>query len=523
MDRVAPLQRIASAFVVFFGAWGAVKRHAAEREVCRQRLYREAKEVRDDLTFLRADQQRLQGQVEQLQRDNAVLQARLQTQTAMTVVLDAAKQGELACLGQAMGVSLEVCHCWLDALIPGQALSRPTLGRMTQTAGKHAGELLQVLDATAAPRIRAAAADEIYVKQPVLMMADPESLYWCCGWLSKEVSGEAWAAPMAALPQLEQLVRDGGSGMAKGLERVNTQRRAAGLPEVVDQGDHFHLLRCGCLGLRRVRARAEKTFAKAEALQAGVDAKRRQGYSVLRFIHTARAAWRHAEKAMDQWIVCERAWRRVVEALRLITPEGQWNTRGRAEAVLAEALASLPDDFDQLKRQLAKPEMLAYLDQAQQRLAAVPFPEELTQAAMRQVAAERRPEPAQRESVSGAAMRGVLLLSALVLSRAGAAGEQALAAVRTIAHRAYRASSLIECLNSVLRMQQSRHRRMTQGLLDLKRLYWNSHRFRTGRRRGTSPLERLGIPWPPHLRFPTLLSMTPEQLRNQLSAPKTAA
>ena len=32
----------------------------------------------------------------------------------------------------------------------------------------------------------------------------------------------------------------------------------------------------------------------------------------------------------------------------------------------------------------------------------------------------------------------------------------------------WRASSLVECVNSVVRMQQTRHRKMTQGLLDLK-------------------------------------------------------
>ena len=38
----------------------------------------------------------------------------------------------------------------------------------------------------------------------------------------------------------------------------------------------------------------------------------------------------------------------------------------------------------------------------------------------------------------------------------------------------------VECMNSVLRMQQSRHRRMTRPMLDLKRLYWNCRRFRSG-------------------------------------------
>ena len=80
-------------------------------------------------------------------------------------------------------------------------------------------------------------------------------------------------------------------------------------------------------------------------------------------------------------------------------------------------------------------------------------------------------------------------------------GQQALAAVREILRRAYRASSLVECINSVLRMQQAQHRKMTQGLLDLKRLYWNCHTFRTGRRRGTTPYQRLGVPWPEGLRW----------------------
>lgn len=34
---------------------------------------------------------------------------------------------------------------------------------------------------------------------------------------------------------------------------------------------------------------------------------------------------------------------------------------------------------------------------------------------------------------------------------------------------------------------------MTQGLMDLKRLYWNTRRFRTGRRKGSSPYELLGL------------------------------
>ena len=59
-----------------------------------------------------------------------------------------------------------------------------------------------------------------------------------------------------------------------------------------------------------------------------------------------------------------------------------------------------------------------------------------------------------------------------------------------------RASSAVECMNSVLRMHQSRHRTLTQGMLDLKRLYWNTRVFRGGKRKGRCPYEHLGLNLP---------------------------
>ena len=59
-----------------------------------------------------------------------------------------------------------------------------------------------------------------------------------------------------------------------------------------------------------------------------------------------------------------------------------------------------------------------------------------------------------------------------------------------------RASSAVECMNSVLRMHQSRHRTVTQGMLDLKRLYWNCRVFRGGKRKGLCPYELLGLKLP---------------------------
>jgi hypothetical protein len=45
-------------------------------------------------------------------------------------------------------------------------------------------------------------------------------------------------------------------------------------------------------------------------------------------------------------------------------------------------------------------------------------------------------------------------------------------------------------------MHQSRHRTLTQDLLNLKRLYWNTRVFHGGKRKALSPYEHLGVKLP---------------------------
>jgi hypothetical protein len=517
MGMVAPQQRIASAYFVIFGNYGDVTRYAEERGVCRQWVYREATALQQTMAEQQKTIDQLRARVRELEQQHADLQERLR----LAVVLDADLQVQFASVGQAAGVSLPTCWVLLEVLIPGRQQSVATLGRATQAAGKKAGELLPILDAWAQARVRDLNADEIYVKAAVLMTVEPESLCWLGGRLSVEVSGAAWAQEFEQFPNLEQVTRDGGTGLAKGVELLNAQRRAQGRAAVVDQGDHFHALLDGGVGLRKAEMQARKTLAAAEAAEKEIAQCDRQGQNLSGPTSRARVAWQKAEQAMDTWSERQRLWQQTKEALLLFTPAGELNTRQQATAVLAETLAQLPDsDFAKAKRSLQKPEMLNYLDRVQQKMEALPFPEELKQAAVRQEGLRRQPELLQGESTPAAARRGVMLVCAVVLGQAGELGQQTATAVRDILRRAYRASSLVECINSVLRMQQARHRKMTQGLLDLKRLYWNCHTFRTGRRRGTTPYERLGVPWPDGLRWWDLLKMTPEQLQVKLSTAK---
>ena len=120
-------------------------------------------------------------------------------------------------------------------------------------------------------------------------------------------------------------------------------------------------------------------------------------------------------------------------------------------------------------------------------LAAAPLPAELRQAAVRCEGLRRHPELLHHDDPAAAARRGVLLVLTTLLALAGLPGEAAVTTVRDILRQAWRASSLVENVNSVVRMQQARHRNLTQGLLNLKRLYWNCRPFTAGRRKNQSP------------------------------------
>jgi hypothetical protein len=516
MSIVASAPRLASAAAVLHGRYGEVSRLARQRGVSRQWVYQEARWVVRRLEDQTVPQER--DQLRQRVRDLEERLAVLQRQLAHTVVLDPEKQAECAAVGQARGISLPDVRALLEVLRPQGIAAVSTLGRWTRAAAHQAGLLLAVFDEFTRPHVGQAIADEIYVRDPVLMVVEPDSLCWVTGRLTDSVSGDAWAEEFRRLPALEQITRDAGTGLQKGVDILNAGRQAQGLPPVPDHLDHWHSLRGGSGWVGRLEKQARAAFADAEALEAAEARDARRGQKQNGIPTRIRAVWTKAERAMDAWQAGERHWRAVQDALRLFTPEGALNTRARAEPQLAAALDRLPDaTFAKVKRLLGRPETFTYLDEVQRKLAAVPVPADVLHAAVRHEGLSRRPEALSEPGPRGAALRGLLLACAVVLAKAGPVGGQAVAAVRSIVRHSWRASSLVECVNSVLRMQQARHRKMSQGLLDLKRLYWNSHTFRTGRRRKTTPYERLGVPWPAGIRWWELLKMSPEQLRDKLS------
>jgi hypothetical protein len=434
------------------------------------------------------------------------------------LVLDADKQAEFASTAQALGVSLAAAQALLAVLLGSHAPSVAQLGRYSRAAGRQATAALEVLDEQARGRARQVAADEIFVgRRPVLMTVEQDSLCWLGNRLAPSRDGPEWAQEFRRLPVAAQVTRDGGQGMEKGLKLVNAERRKAGQPEIADQEDHFHILQRGRRALHAVRHKAVQAFHRAEKAAAAARRDRRKGPLKPGRMSAVALRWRQAEQALDRWSAQERAFERLRSGLRLWTPEGELNTPARAEGEVRAALAEMTGpEWSRLRTRLVGPKAFTFLERVQQQLAALPVAAELREAAVRVEGLRRQPERLRGEDPTAAALRGVLLAWSLVLSLSGSAGTAAVAGVRGVLGGVWRSSSLIEGLNSVLRMQQRRQKRMTQGLLDLKRLYWNVQVFRAGRRKKTSPYGRLGLKLPEGGWW-QLLKKTPEQLRQQLS------
>jgi len=522
MTTLPPPLRIANTAAVLEGVYGAVTRQATRSGTSRQALYRDAPKVLQsvDGSDYRQRLQELQDVNDRLRADRD----RLQSQLRQAVILDAEHLACFAATAQAEGVSLPVARRLLVPFLPQRTPSVPQLGRWAQAAAQKASALLPVLDALARPRVAQGAADEIFFgRRPCLMVVEQHSLCWLTGRLAENREGATWAEEFRRLPNLQQLTRDGGTGLAKGLALVNQERQARGDAPIADQEDHFHTLREGRRALRQVQQRVCRAIDAAAAARQREQQKARRTGSRQGTAAAAARADRHAAAAVDAGVAVEKAWATITDALQLFTPTGALNTRPRAEGIIAAALPLLDDPvWSKTRRALRRPQLLTFLDQAHEQLAALPLAPALRDAAVQAEGLRHCPAGLQGDRPSAAALRGVLLATHLVLAMSGAAGAAAVAQVQQVLGQVWRASSLVECLNSVARMQQSRHRRMTTGLLDLKRLYWNCRTFRTGRRRKQTPYGLLGMNLPT-TDWWELLRLSPEQLRQQLSAPGVAA
>jgi len=534
MAKLSLLDRIGNAFAALCGKHGDITAQAEQVGCSRQTVYDHADKVEQAVTAaqlpgpsrtdLLAENQRLLAENHRLAQQVAN-QAR---QLEGVVVLTQNKKHRLAVTTHAMGLSVNQIEDIFLLLLgsAGKIPDRATIGRWVLAQARQAGKVLEVLDEHTCVQVRHLCLDEIFFRQqPVLMAVEPFSMAWLLGQRAQDRKGATWCQALQPFDQLEFVQSDQGTGLQKGLRLVAQQRQQAAAQAQADAKpkpllnnglDLFHIAQQARVPLRARWRKVEKAFQGYEkARTALLKAKESKPQAVGGLTRRMQTEWDFVEWCWSWYEKEEKAWQRARGAFELFRPDGQLNDRVWADREIKAACTVLKGPaWKKVRKLLNDPRTLAFLDRTHQELAKAEPRAEVRGALVRLWRLETRP--------STAACPAAVVVARVVCARLAKDWAAAYARVSEVLEHVLRASSTVECLNSIVRMQQARHRNLSQEMLDLKRLYWNCRPFREGQRAKKCPYQHLGASLPTY-DFWDLLQMGPDLLRQKLSSQQVAA
>ncbi len=479
------------------GQHGVVSSLAEEHGVSRQRVYRLRERARTALEgeFLPPEVDKRSGltlTVTEGDLERAVVALRVATPSSIRDIEDV--------LPELYGVH------WSYGKIQGVLTS----------AEERAASWLSKVDLAAIDNV---ALDEMFSQgQPVLGGIDLDFGYLFTLEASPSRSGAEWGAVLGALRQEQTLVpsvvvKDAGKGLASGVDRA--------WPDAEQRDDLFHAVYDMGKLAGRLEKRAYSTIARVEALLIDREAAatERDRRSLGQQLRLARPKMDEAIERYDGFEALRR------EAARVLQLTDRGSGRLRTSGELREALTCIATDMRALGGdkvcKLATylgnraAGLASYLDALRKCLDGVAgqvggtaVVEAVTRAWQASLEVEhggpRWDRKARRDELT-AAVRHLLQL----VNRDEEHLKQALGCVLPLIAARHRASSPIECLNSVLRPYLVVQKSANQGFLDLFRFYWNTRVRRWGRWKGTSALELLT--GQAHLHWLTLLGFPPSE------------
>jgi hypothetical protein len=499
---------IANAAVGLTGLYGDVTRQSKVADCSRQTIYDHAHKVRAAVVDAHdggPTRAALIAENRRLAQENAQLWNWL----AQTVEFPVIKQHEFAATSAAMGLSLNQVLVLL-ALILGERAGpgRSTLHRWIKLAGLAAGRVLKLLDARCRALVLVGCLDEIFFHgRPVLVGVEPASMAWFLGQKADDRTGATWAEALRDWDALSFVTADAGKGLQSGIAMVRRERQADGRPSLESGLDVFHTTYEARRVSRLIWNRVERLWDQAEAASRRVKESQRQGQDARGLASLAGRLWKQAEAAFAEYERSEAGWKMAHGGLAVFRPEGCLNDRVWASEQIALALPLLSgSEWSKVRGLLQAEGALTFLDRLHRQLGEAVADEALRAELVRLWwLRRRRPRAKLTGSIAGAGHVAHLVQEA-VCQKLDPNWHEPYTAVSRVLRGTVRASSAVECMNSVLRMHQSRHRTVNQGLLDLKRLYWNCREFREGKRRRHCPYELLGLKLPSY-RFWDLLGM----------------
>jgi hypothetical protein len=376
--------------------------------------------------------------------------------------------------------------------------SRSTIHRWIQAAGTAATRVLEQLDRWCRELVLTGCLDEIFFHgRPVLVGVEPHSMVWFLGKKAENHQGSTWFTELQHWNSLSSVISDGGLGLQAGIAQLQRQQRAANQPPVEKGLDVFHIKQAAKKALNITWTKVERSWERADSAGRALKRARWQGKSDRKLKQQLDDAWSKAFGAFKLYEKVEAAWKRVAPALDIFRPDGQLNDRAWAQEQVAWGLSRLRDpEWSRVRGFLQNEESFTFLDQLHDRMGRLSLPETLRDALLRLWWLRRQlPRKSAATAVAGYP-HAACLAQQVLCAKLDPNWRESYRRVAAMLRQTVRASSAVECMNSVLRMHQARHRTVTQPMLDLKRLYWNTRAFRGGKRKGRCPYEHLGLKLP---------------------------
>jgi hypothetical protein len=505
----------------FNGSHGSVTNQAQKADCSRQTVYDHAKKVEAAVEAEHgggATHAEKDRKIAALERENAQLWQWL----SQTIELPPAKQVLFAVLCLGMGISHTQVEVMLAFLMGMKAApSRTTIHRWLKAGGIAAGVVLKRLDGCCRMLVLVGCLDEIFFhRRPVLVGIEPHSMAWFLGIKADNHKGSTWFAALRPWTALGYVACDAGKGLQSGIAQMQQHQVDSGQVPLEKGLDVFHTKKEAQRVLNIFWRRTDRYWLLAEKATRACDRAERQGRNTSRLKAIANKAWKKAFLAFELYEKREAAWKRVEPALDVFRGDGQLNDRAWAEAQVAWALPRLPGkEWSKVRGLLTCVEAFTFLDRLHAQLGELTMEAAVVEAMVRLWWLRRQRPKKVSKSANASSEHILYLLQLVICQNLDPNWRESYRRVATVLSRTVRASSAVECMNSVLRMHQSRHRTVNQGMLDVKRLYWNCRVFRSGKRKGFCPYQLLGLKLPSY-DFCTLLE---EELAKALAEEKAAA
>jgi hypothetical protein len=344
-------------------------------------------------------------------------------------------------------------------------------------------------------RLRQAALDELFRhRQPILTLVEPRTLMAVVPEPAENRQGQTWQRTLAQYPNLEHVVSDQATGLAKGVE-------LDGRP-LTHQYDLFHFKRELRRELRWLEARCYDEMEAVERARKLIAGRRMLSSAQVQ----AAVEYRERAAALDRQLEAF-DWAEVIVAYmeEAFAPfderRGCLRSFATAQAIVDEVLALLGEVREVNTRNLAvliegaRSGLFTFLQLLEEKLARLPVRWRIIEGSRRALCDDlaRCWHWRSRAHRSRKCQRKYLL--ALVhLTHWRRRVENLTEIDRGVCaalDEVVRASSAVECFNSIIRPYVSVKKHLSRGFLALIALYWNMHPL--PQRGGRTPFELSGV------------------------------